>query len=166
MLAYLHPVRGTPECVENYRQYEDELNMKGIQYPMILSQMEKFEKQNVNMSVDVFTFESNTILPLQITSASQRLHHINLLLIKRGGISHYCLITNQPLCSSHGAQKVELPSPGDRILKFKEYDKMLEVPFVIYSDMETVNRGIDTCVTNFEYGNTTRTAQLDVCGFG
>jgi hypothetical protein len=50
VLAALHPVsrESHPERVSHYRQYENELNMKDINYPVSLKKLEKFEKQNKN----------------------------------------------------------------------------------------------------------------------
>jgi hypothetical protein len=39
-----------PERVSNYIQYEDTLNFLGIDFPVSLSKVEKFEKQN-NLSI-------------------------------------------------------------------------------------------------------------------
>ena len=40
----------------------------------------------------MFGFENNEILPLRITKHLGRLHHVNLLLLREGELSHYCLI--------------------------------------------------------------------------
>jgi hypothetical protein len=64
---------------------------------------------------------------------------------------HYCLhgFIRQDLldnhidyCSTNGPQKVELPQPGDNILQFKDYEKTLRVPFIIYADFECLNTPI------------------------
>lgn len=76
------------------------------------------------------------------------------------------LKAHQPLCSTHGPQKVELPlSEKDAILKFKEYEKTLKVPFVIYADFETVNVKLHTCAPNPEQSGTFPTTKLKVCGY-
>lgn len=66
--------------------------MNGIHYPDSIEHMNKFERQNGNISVYVFNFEGNEIVPLTITTNPHRLHHVNLLLIKYGQVAHYCLI--------------------------------------------------------------------------
>ncbi|XP_052806652.1 uncharacterized protein LOC128235904 [Mya arenaria] len=197
----LHPVDEGSELVDHYQQYENEINMTGICYPVALSQIRKVEHQNEIISINVFTYEDGSILPLRITEQRHRQHHINLLWLKSGDISHYCLITNlnrflsrtkshrsqmhfcsyclhafvkenllvehQQYCSPHGAQRVELPEVGQNdILEFKDYQKTLKVPFVIYADFETVNRKLHTCAPNPKQSATTPTTKLEVCGFG
>ena len=59
---------------------------------------------------------------------------------------HYCLqgFTRQDLlakhmkyCSKHDPQHVELPNEKENDLEFKDFDKQLKVPFVIYAGFET-----------------------------
>jgi hypothetical protein len=82
VLASLHPVESQPELVCHYLKHENELNMKGITYPVSLNQIDKFESQNGNISINLFTFEQNEILPLKITKQHDRLYHINFLLLQ------------------------------------------------------------------------------------
>ena len=95
ILAAIHPAKSTsPEQVENYVTFENELNMKGIDYPVTLSKLDTFERLNPNISVNVFTFDEDEILPLRITKCAQRLQHVNLLYLKNNETSHYALIVN------------------------------------------------------------------------
>ena len=89
ILAALHPAKQNVCRVSNYTQYEDELNMKGITYPVAVKQVPKFEKQN-DISVNVFGYEEG-YFPLYI-SPDQKETHVNLLLIPDDDNSHYCLI--------------------------------------------------------------------------
>ena len=201
VLASLHPAALDPENVEHYRPYEHEVNMSGIIYPVTLSQISKVENQNEEISINVFTYEDKTIVPLRITKHRNRLHHVNVLWLSNEENSHYCLITDlnrflsrtkthrsqmyfcsyclhgfcketafhehQSNCSTHGAQRVELPVVGKNdVLKFNDYEKTLKVPFVIYADFETINRKLYTCMPNPKLSATTPTTKLDVCGFG
>ena len=58
MLALLHPVqhRDYPTRVLKYQEYEHELNMFGIKYPLDIKDIGKFEHQN-NISVNVYRCE-------------------------------------------------------------------------------------------------------------
>ena len=49
-----------------------------------------------------------------------------------------------PMCDVHGTQKTSLPTPTDNILCFKNYEKQLKCPFVIYADWETFPEKIST----------------------
>ena len=65
--------------------------MNGIVYPVEVKDVPKFGKQN-NISVNVFGCEEG-YYPLYI-SRNQKEKHVNLLLIEKGGKTHYCLITD------------------------------------------------------------------------
>ena len=80
------------ENVNLYQQLEGHLNMKGIKLPVPLSNVEKFERQNDSISINVFGFEEGEIYPLKITKMRERKHHVNLLLLQNQKTSHYCLI--------------------------------------------------------------------------
>ena len=58
MLALLHPVqhRDHPTRVLKYQEYEHEVNMSGIKYPVDIKDIGKFEHQN-NISVNVYRCE-------------------------------------------------------------------------------------------------------------
>ena len=66
--------------------------MHGLDYPVSLSKIDKFERQNHNFFVIVFAFEKNEILPLRITKYTGRDRHVDLLLLTNEQTSHYCLI--------------------------------------------------------------------------
>jgi len=69
VLAALHPIEHghAPQRVSNYRLFEQELNVDGISFPTPLNQLDRFEKQN-GLSLNVFGYEDNEVLPLRITS--------------------------------------------------------------------------------------------------
>ena len=68
VLAQLHPVEKHAERVSNYMQYESELNMDNIPYPVELADMEKFEKQNTTISISIFGLNENgEMFPLKLT---------------------------------------------------------------------------------------------------
>ena len=90
-LAALHPIIHYPEHVSNYLQYEHELDVSGITYPVKISNVNQFEKQN-NISINVFGCEDKSIFPMYITKIREATHHINLLFLQHGKKTHYCLI--------------------------------------------------------------------------
>ncbi|MCG7877069.1 MAG: DNA polymerase [Candidatus Thiodiazotropha endolucinida] len=92
ILAALKPCDSHPENFKNYVAFERDLNMNGIEYPVPLTKIERFERQNACVSVNVFAFDSNEIIPLRITKHNGRDHHADLLLLTSQQTSHYCLI--------------------------------------------------------------------------
>ena len=83
---HLHPNR-----VTNYLDLVDKVNLDGITFPVPIVQVSKFEKMN-NISINVFGYDTE-IFPLHITK-QRGSAHVNLLLIEKEGIQHYCLIKN------------------------------------------------------------------------
>ena len=75
---------------------EDTLNMKGIEYPVNLKDIDRFEKQNPEISITVLGFnENDKVYPLRSSDHIYiRKHNIILLLIERDGVKHYCLVKN------------------------------------------------------------------------
>lgn len=71
-----------------------------------------------------------------------------------------------PYCSPHGSQKVEIPSEHNCFLEFKDYEKTLEVPFVIYADFETLNSRLTSCNMDSKQSHTMPTTLLTPCSFG
>ena len=95
LLSALHPVGSNPHRVFKYKQYENELNLTGVEFPTPLSQMPKVERLN-NLAINVFGYSKQAgIHPLYLSKDHTR-DPINLLMItevKDGKtISHYCWI--------------------------------------------------------------------------
>ena len=82
-----HPVRLDTKL----REKENTLDMKGIEYPVSLKDITKFEKQNPTISVTVFRYERKSVYPLRSSDCADRDHKIIFLLIE-GGVKHYCLV--------------------------------------------------------------------------
>ena len=200
LLASLFPTDDTPHLVHHYQAHENDLNFKNIRFPVSLTDIDKFEKQNAGISVNAFGWEDEKIIPLKITTHHDRPHHVDLLLIKNGELSHWCLIKNLnrflsktknhndlqyfccyclhgftkesllknhiPFCSPNGPQRIELPSESDNILRFNDFSKTQKLPFVIFCDLETLNKKISTCSPKSDVSNTTPMTSMEVCGFG
>ena len=58
MLAHLHPVKINPERVSKNQDYENELNIKGISWPMKDNKIRRFEEKN-NLKLNVFKCEKD-----------------------------------------------------------------------------------------------------------
>src|SRR5204862_2554050 len=89
ILSVLHPIKKHAERVLTYVDYENELNMTTIKYPVKISDIDRFERQN-EISVNVFGVEGKkkkTIYPLRITKKVKKVH-VNLLLLQRGRVTH------------------------------------------------------------------------------
>ena len=94
VLCGIHKVDSHPERISHYRRFENELNFKDIDFPVRIDQINKFEKQNPTISINVFGYEDNQLFPLYISKMNNGRHEIDLLYIKSDADSHYCYIPN------------------------------------------------------------------------
>ena len=97
VLRALNPTNNHPERIDKeLMEKEDDLNMKDIEYPVSLKDINKFEKQNPEISITVLGFnEKDKVHPLRVSDHIYiRKHNIILLLIERDGVNHYCLVKN------------------------------------------------------------------------
>ena len=145
--------------------------MEGIEYPVSLKDLNKFEKQNPTISITALGYERKSVYPLRSSDCVDRENKIILVLIQEGGEKHYCLVKSlnrllaslvsnhngkhyfclrclnpfwcqeslnrhQEYCNEYQAVKIELPEKGT-MLKYKNYYKSEEVPFIVYADFES-----------------------------
>ena len=89
-LKGVHPERLDKKLMEK----ENTLNMEGIDYPVSLKDLNKFEKQNPTISITVLGYERKSVYPLRNSTNTDRKHNIILMLIEEGGVKHYCLVKN------------------------------------------------------------------------
>ena len=108
VLRALNPKENHPERLDKkLKEKENTLNMEGIEYPVSLNDIGKFEKQSPTISITVFGYEGKTVYPLRNSNNTDR-EHIILMLIEKDGIKYYCLVKNQSrllssqLCKHHG----------------------------------------------------------------
>ena len=102
VLRALNPKDKNAERIDkDLKSKENTLNMEGIDYPVNLKDIKRFEKQNLDISISVLGYSKDErIYPLRISEFTkkkkedERKHNIVLLLIKKGDNSHYCLINN------------------------------------------------------------------------
>ncbi|CAG9840782.1 unnamed protein product [Diabrotica balteata] len=100
--AAIFPHDGNPTKPESYPHYNTLLSFDGIEFPVKLKDIHKFEQLN-NISVNVFGLETYFKDGKMVTEVvghfyhtpSRQATHVNLLLTTDdNGNSHYCLITN------------------------------------------------------------------------
>ena len=102
VLRALNPIDKNAERIDkDLKSKENTLNMEGIDYPVNLKDINRFEKQNPNISVSVLGYgKDEKVYPLRISKFTkskkedERKHNITLLLINNGDNSHYCYVKN------------------------------------------------------------------------
>ena len=95
VLRYLHPVQKNGSKIKDLRKYENDLNFKGIDFPVKVKDIQKFENQNPNLpGINVFSVnESNKIYPLRLNQKDLQ-KTIDLFLFSKDEKQHYSLIKN------------------------------------------------------------------------
>ena len=81
VLRALNPTEHNPKRVDTeLREKENTLNMKGIQYPVSLKDLNKFEKQNPSISITVLGYERKSVYPLRNSDCVDSENKVILLL--------------------------------------------------------------------------------------
>ena len=95
ILRYLYPRDRDEERIGDLKKYEFSLNTKGINFPMNVNSITKFEKLNPQLpGINVFSEDENKIIyPLRDAKRDCK-NTIDLFLYEEDGVSHYTLIKN------------------------------------------------------------------------
>ena len=101
IVAALYPVKNHTDRCSSYPDYSTIFNLDGIEFPMTLKRIKKFERLN-DISINVFTTREkersrNEIVPLRLTDRKRDVHVILLYLpdLRRGAnIGHFAWIKN------------------------------------------------------------------------
>ena len=190
LLAALHKVEKHSNLVNSYREFESELDMTGVTYPVSLQQIKRIEMQN-GLAISVFAWdEEEGFHPIQTTEAEGT--YIPLLLLANEHNQHYVLIRSlSGLLSKrtkhngftfycqrclHGFAKEEnlkkhfelckkfkvqrTELPRDKYMEFKGYGKMIQLPLFVSADFECV-----LFKNEPGDGNTKKTARHEPCAF-
>lgn len=83
ILSALYPARVHAEKLFHYYKYADELNFNGINFPMQINQIGKFEKINsekkISVNVYYYDYDKKRVCPLRLTPTAKK-NHVNLFL--------------------------------------------------------------------------------------
>ena len=75
------------------------------------------------------------------------------------------LNAHKKICENHDYYNIEMPSPSNNIIKYNSGEKSLELPFIIYADLECLLKKIDTCYNNPDLSSTTKINQHIPSGY-
>jgi hypothetical protein len=97
-LSYVRkPVVKDAQRASKYIKDLNNFDIFGIKFPVTMNQIEKFEQQNRDFSVNVFKLDKKkeiNLVPLYTTPERQRKYHANLLQIGNTQKPHYVVISN------------------------------------------------------------------------
>jgi len=92
----LHPAERKSERESSYPHYSTVLNLKGIELPITLTQIKKFENLN-NISINVYCIEKKkelSIFPIRLAEKKMD-KHVNLLYVQNDDyVGHFAWIKN------------------------------------------------------------------------
>jgi len=74
---------------------KDGINYKGIDFPTPVKQIDKLEKQNRNLAINVFGWEDGRVIVHRISERkveNAAVKEVNLMLIESGMNQHYCCV--------------------------------------------------------------------------
>src|SRR6266496_3160721 len=175
----LNPVDKDQEKVnENLKIQAEQLDWKGVKFPVDLCDIDRFENRNEGIGIHVFGFESQ-VYPLRL-SKTRNSRIVILMLISNGETRHYCLIKSlsRLLTSQTGGhtliycvrclqgyrdkealdkhyeyckehEAVAIKLPvPGTMIRFKNYYRSMRVPFIVYADFESFNKPIASCQPN------------------
>ena len=91
MVAALYPAERNAEW--EYSHYTIVLNLAGIEFPMTLKDISKFECLNT-MLINVYDIENGQVLPLRLTDERSKKKHINVLYMQDPRLGHFAWIKN------------------------------------------------------------------------
>lgn len=220
VISALYPAKKNSDRVSQYIQYENEINLQNITFPVSMGGIEIFEKNNPTISINVYVldkqFEVNVqkqkimVTPIRLTEHVKE-KHLHLLLLYNNDEfldqcneqsadydsadeieflqsrtqlkkvffdsdeinKHYCWIKNLSalvgseiskrghkvyicdrclnhfhsdqvlqkhieICKFMNSGKVNVPNEENRWVSFKNYQNQLEVPFIVYADIESL----------------------------
>ncbi|EZA58221.1 hypothetical protein X777_01598 [Ooceraea biroi] len=103
VVAALHPAESHTERCSSYPHYTTILNVQGIEFPITLNNIAKFERLNVDISINVYAIQERkkeeeglTVVPIRLTS-EKRDKQVNLLYIQNpqdDNAGHFAWIKN------------------------------------------------------------------------
>ena len=70
------------------------LSFKDMEFPVALQKIQCFEKNNPNISVNVFGYENNEVVGPYYITKTEKENHVNLMLLHKDDRFHYILIEN------------------------------------------------------------------------
>ena len=102
-LSYVRkpPNSNVPNRAFHYEKDLQNFNVDGLKFPLPIKQISKFENQNKDFSVNVYSVDEKkdkshenkvNLYPVYTSPHRNRKHHANLLLIKSEQKSHYVVI--------------------------------------------------------------------------
>ena len=89
--AHLFPARTHVDRPSSYPT-NDGLNFAGIDFPTPVLQIDRLERQNPNLAINVFGWDKNQVIVHRISEQAGNIPRINLMLTTQGEDTHYSYV--------------------------------------------------------------------------
>ena len=89
--AHLFPARTHVDRISSYPT-NDGLNFEGIDFPTPVSQIDRLERQNPNLAINVFGWDKEQVIVHRISEQDGNIPRINLMLTHQGENTHYSYV--------------------------------------------------------------------------
>ena len=90
--AFFPASKGTKVTRTSSYPTEDGLNFAGIDFPTPVSQIDKLERQNPNLAINVFGWEKDQVIVHRLSEKGGEINRINLMITKQGENTHYSYV--------------------------------------------------------------------------
>ena len=159
VVAALHPTERDTARPSSYPDYASVLNLEGIEFPMSLGQIGKFERQN-DISINVYSFEvemekpkkGSTVFPLRLTN-QKRDRHVNLLYTpnqEHGDVGHFVWIKNlsrlDKLASFLSTDQLKILRSKFETLSAEDFNLLTRKGVFPYEYLDCANKLQDPCL--------------------
>jgi hypothetical protein len=98
VLSALYPVEKHAAMISKYRPHLNSIDLTGLNYPVPINRIARFEKNNPTISINVYALgkDEEEVIPKFVTKCGAREKHVDLLLLssKTGDNFHYTWIKN------------------------------------------------------------------------
>ena len=150
-----------PERISLLRSFEKRYNLKGLEFPVLIQKIDKFEKNNPGKAVNVlFKKQANLLM---IVDGEKRhytaIKNISKFFSKLNGKTrcayHFCMNClngfgtssardkHHEYCSSSGQVKIKMSTEKEKWFKFNFGQYQFKVPFMLYADFESILKPVD-----------------------
>ena len=105
---------------------------------------------------------------LLYSQQSREGYHLNFCVRCLQGVSRESVLEkHRTLCRGSASRptRVEMPEKGNNTLQFRNFQRQMKAPFIIYADCESIIEKFDTCIPPTHRSSTTKTEMHKPCGF-
>ena len=178
-VRHLNPQIKDPQRIKKTdKAFMPQLNYDNIEFPVSVKQYNKVETQN-NININVFGYENKQTYPIYVSKEKfENFYRFMYRKTRNKNKKHFCmhclqcfsqeeiLLKHKEVCIEiNGEQSIKMPEVGSKI-EFKNYNKQMQAPFVIYADFEAITEPVHGCQPSNQQSFTEAYQKHTDCGYG